>query len=128
MNIQRSKEAYFLWVHKKARCIFWEFLTHKEKNLPANTFIGPFIEFCRPKAHVAGGSSKPLRTATNKVWSTLFWNTTPIWTQNGPWKRNLSMAFWKIAILRFLFNETRPKLTNFRDEITKGSTFESGLM
>ena len=58
-----------------------------------------------------------------KVGSAFFWNTSPIWTQNGPWKENPSMAFCVIAILRFLFNEMRPKLTNFRDEITKGSTF-----
>ena len=41
--------------------------------------------------------------------------------------KNPSMAFCVIAILRFLLNETRPKLTNFRGEITKGSTFESDL-
>ena len=64
----------------------------------------------------------------NKVGSAFFWNTTPIWTQNGPWKKNPSMAFWKIAILRFLLNEMRHKLTNFRGEFTEGSTFETDLM
>ena len=43
-------------------------------------------------------------------------------------KKNLSIAFCKIAILGFLFNKTRPKLTIFRGEITKGSTFGSDLM
>ena len=49
---------------------------------------------------------------------------------NTKWglKKNPSMAFCVIAILRFLFNETRPKLTNFRGEITKGKPFESNLM
>ena len=35
------------------------------------------------------------------------------------------MAFWEIAISRFLFSKKRPKLKNFRGEITKGSTYES---
>ena len=44
-------------------------------------------------------------------------------------KKNPSMmAFREIVIVRFLFNEKRPKLTNFADEITKGSTFQSDLM
>ena len=38
------------------------------------------------------------------------------------------MVFWEIAILRFLFDDARPKLTDFGGEITKGSTFESDLM
>ena len=37
------------------------------------------------------------------------------------------MAFSVAMTLGFFLNETRPKLTNFRGEITKGSTFESDL-
>ena len=43
-------------------------------------------------------------------------------------KKNPSIAFKDIVIVRFLFNEKRPKLTNFLDEIIKGSTLESDLM
>ena len=67
-------------------------------------------------------------TKLNKVGSAFFWNTTPLWTQNGPWQKNPSMVFWEIAILRSLFNDTRSKLTDFGGEITKRNTFESDLM
>ena len=43
-------------------------------------------------------------------------------------KKNPSIAFCVIAILRFLPNEMRPKLTNFRREIAKVIAFESDLM
>ena len=46
---------------------------------------------------------------------------------NTKWalKINPLVTFCIIAILRFLFNETRPTLTKFRVEITKGIIFES---
>ena len=37
------------------------------------------------------------------------------------------MDLEKKSILRFLLNKTRPKWTNFRGKITKGSAFESDL-
>ena len=43
-------------------------------------------------------------------------------------KKDTLMAFCVNAIIRYLLNETRPKLSNFRGEITEGSTFESDLM
>ena len=76
---------------------------------------------------MTGSSSKPLQN-----WTKLgmhFSETLLLYEYKmGLEKKNPSMAFWGIAILRFLYNEMRPKLTNFRGEITKGSTLESDLM
>ena len=70
---------------------------------------------------VAGGSSKPLRIATNL--GVHFSDTLLPYELKMGIEKNPSMAFCVIAILRFLFNEMRAKLTTFRGEITKGSTF-----
>ena len=43
-------------------------------------------------------------------------------------EKNPLMVFCVIAILRFFVEKTRPKLTNLRGEIIKGSTFKSDMM
>ena len=58
------------------------------------------------------------------VRSALTWNSSPMWTQNGP-EKDFIIALFLIAILRFLLYKPEPELTNFTGKITKGSTFEN---
>ena len=85
-------------------------------------FFVVLLEYFRLKTSkesqfTCGWWAAPTLAKCKKVGSERFWNTTPRWTWNEPWKEILLTQIFQFMILRFVPYEPEPELTNLRVKI-----------